>query len=1045
MAIETIRATSGSASHTGSGAGDGGVIAQAYDNNTLTSDDIVASAYGKTNSIETVVYSGFTKSSTWNGYVVKTLIQGFSVSQATESNGGTLSITCSIDGGSTYPYILMSANLAAGDSTSKYEVSTTLTGNIDASLIRIKAVSTSRGTAYTDGLGSNVTLSVFEVWVDGTVASIPVTLTAGSGNVVTLVKQLPIVRVASMGASAVIARVGGYLRSIAGSVAQAATIVRQIRDNTFSAAVATTSTISRILAYVRGLTAVPVASSSLTFLRAKALSASSALTALIVRQRGRVMTATATTMTATMARVRLVTLAVRAWANTAQNLVKWSQDLDAIDWAKISTTVTANAASAPDGSTTADLLVSSATFGQAYIDLPSTAGAIYTGSVYAKAGALSQFQFYLENIGVSGGQYIRYNVSTGAMIGTGATGSGTTLLGNSITPVGNGWWRVVLTMQTNSATTLRIHIGDMENGGGTNGIYLWGVQIESGSTASAYTPTTGAAITAGPAVVRAIAWTKLAALTIFPALTKGFVRTLTSVAQGSVATLTKAGAQIRTLSAGVGTQVLMVRNLSRRMTTAASMVPSIKGMVGKVLVYQATLTLKLIRVITVPLFDLVPLTATVINSTPRVLYASASTAASMVRSILYTLQPPAVQTLEWIGLAISKTIAASTNVGSVLLRGFMRSFTTEQASAASVTTAKRAVRAVTAFAATTATKLISVWKTIGTVSYATGLLVPFSRKILTLAASSFVTPSITRRLSILIQAAVAPAAVLIRRVQKIITGIPATTATILRALPATLTTVQTVTAILWRGTVKVLAAALGKTATMIRTPTRTLAVVSISTATMIRRFTFALIAQVVTNEQISRELTRTLATNVGAYAVLTFGKLKTVTMSALSTTAATLAKPATKLAALVKAVTVTPSISKASAFARALTVGVVLWGRLALTHPRALAAVQPLAAVLGRVLLFARGLTATVGKAATMARQIGDTLTAAVTATATIRKAVGKVLFVSLAVLVTLAKGLTRTLSAAAGIVATLLRAPALFINRRYYLLGASLRRYLKG
>jgi hypothetical protein len=178
-----------------------------------------------------------------------------------------------------------------------------------------------------------------------------------------------------------------------------------------------------------------------------------------------------------------------------------SQTFDNASWTKSDTTVTANAATAPDGTLTADKIVASATTAVHKIqrDVSVSSPNAYTFSVFAKA---AEYGFCSVNTGGSGGAGLSartavVNLTTGALVSETVTGMTT------ITALASGWYRISVTtaaatgsgspgffVEPLSTSTAGSYTGD-----GTSGIFLWGAQLEAASFPSSYVPTTSASVT----------------------------------------------------------------------------------------------------------------------------------------------------------------------------------------------------------------------------------------------------------------------------------------------------------------------------------------------------------------------------------------------------------------------------------------------------------------------------------------------------------------------------------------------------------------------
>jgi hypothetical protein len=165
-------------------------------------------------------------------------------------------------------------------------------------------------------------------------------------------------------------------------------------------------------------------------------------------------------------------------SGSLRNLLTYTEEFAAINWARINSAVTVNAAQSPSSTMTAAKLVATAATGEHYIAQGVTvvASTAHTFSCYMKAAE--------ENVGVVwqnvlGGTL--FNLTTGAVI------SG--VAGSSITAAGNGWYRCSVPYTPSSTDGLvRIYPRQSTSytGDGTSGILIWGAQLELGSTATAY-------------------------------------------------------------------------------------------------------------------------------------------------------------------------------------------------------------------------------------------------------------------------------------------------------------------------------------------------------------------------------------------------------------------------------------------------------------------------------------------------------------------------------------------------------------------------------
>ena len=152
------------------------------------------------------------------------------------------------------------------------------------------------------------------------------------------------------------------------------------------------------------------------------------------------------------------------------NLLLYSQEFDNAAWTKgANVTVTANAAAAPDGTVTADLVVSSASAdsstNQVFQQVTVASSQTYTTSFWVRTAGANQ------NITVR------------------QTANGV-LVTNTTVAVTSTWQRVSVTFTASTNPGFAIRPDTVSN----LNIYIWGAQLAVGPYALDYTPTTSAAV-----------------------------------------------------------------------------------------------------------------------------------------------------------------------------------------------------------------------------------------------------------------------------------------------------------------------------------------------------------------------------------------------------------------------------------------------------------------------------------------------------------------------------------------------------------------------
>jgi hypothetical protein len=180
------------------------------------------------------------------------------------------------------------------------------------------------------------------------------------------------------------------------------------------------------------------------------------------------------------------------------NIFLESAGFDTVLWNKGNATVTANAATAPDGTLSADKIVeNTANNFHRISQVPVLTAVPHTVTIYAKPAGRDWL--YMGNASASQTAY--FNVSTG-VIGTivGATTA-------TISPAGNGWYRCSITStpsagaQNYSFYTANADGSFFYTGDGVSGLFVWGAQLEAGAFATSYIPTVASQATRNPDLV----------------------------------------------------------------------------------------------------------------------------------------------------------------------------------------------------------------------------------------------------------------------------------------------------------------------------------------------------------------------------------------------------------------------------------------------------------------------------------------------------------------------------------------------------------------
>jgi prepilin-type N-terminal cleavage/methylation domain-containing protein len=179
--------------------------------------------------------------------------------------------------------------------------------------------------------------------------------------------------------------------------------------------------------------------------------------------------------------------------SSSTNLLSYGQEFNNASWGKVGVSVTPNLVVAPDGTLTGDKTIETNVTGTFYVlkemDLADSTN--MTFSVYVKAA--ERTYVVLTNIDNTDSYKItQFNLTTGAI-------TASTHASASITSVGNGWYRCVVSYNTGIGGTAgqRGRVGIWNSIGtstadytGTTGygLYIWGAQLETGNTVTPWIP-----------------------------------------------------------------------------------------------------------------------------------------------------------------------------------------------------------------------------------------------------------------------------------------------------------------------------------------------------------------------------------------------------------------------------------------------------------------------------------------------------------------------------------------------------------------------------
>lgn len=171
----------------------------------------------------------------------------------------------------------------------------------------------------------------------------------------------------------------------------------------------------------------------------------------------------------------------------------------------------ANAAVAPNGLQTADLLTAAAGTNSHSVQQQKTtvANTEVTYSVYAKYSTAQYIAFgFVSGSTGTAWAFATVDIQSGTVTQTTVGAGASTTATAAITPVGNGWHRISVKVKSNTSDTYAIaHIVNSATpsfgsfgayswtAAGTESVYLWGAQLSDSASLDTYVPQYGAAVT----------------------------------------------------------------------------------------------------------------------------------------------------------------------------------------------------------------------------------------------------------------------------------------------------------------------------------------------------------------------------------------------------------------------------------------------------------------------------------------------------------------------------------------------------------------------
>jgi len=172
------------------------------------------------------------------------------------------------------------------------------------------------------------------------------------------------------------------------------------------------------------------------------------------------------------------------------NLLQQSENYSVSPWSRSFVTVTPNDIVAPNGTLTGNKIVLNNSGSQRYQisqNLTTNTTLPMTYTFYAKKNQIDVFVGVIG--GASGMSYeVQFNLTN--VTATEVYNSSAINTAKSIESVGNDWYKCTITAGSSAGNINGVNIFKDTTGNGTDSFYIWGCQLNIGSTAKPYFPTT---------------------------------------------------------------------------------------------------------------------------------------------------------------------------------------------------------------------------------------------------------------------------------------------------------------------------------------------------------------------------------------------------------------------------------------------------------------------------------------------------------------------------------------------------------------------------